>query len=330
MPEIQEAQVSAVLSKLRRRGVEHPAFTHIILGQAALHQVTHNSAQPGSNEWNSALAESHSAFKVLLSRKDQINKELISLPLAVAEGVAELFASRIASHCGVRTPQIRLMPDDEFDLFEQERESADAEYEVEDDPTIFCKEVSGGWCVSQKIAGSLPIFYLPEQDSLTAEWDVFFYVSDLVSKRCPVSRDEYPDFPAALESDEEIRAAARWDSDERLLGHAFRAFLNCTYAHTSNCLVDTSTKLWLIDHEKIIFRTDHSDLAELRVLIEHSDRVMQICKRISQLTKEDIEQALLNIPEPFWKSGVAIEHPVLAYHYFTTRLESWKTMFGAV
>jgi len=154
-------------------------------------------------------------------------------------------------------------------------------------------------------------------------------LTTLLRKACPVERSAYDDFPAEMENDISVLAAAQWNSSERILGHCFRAFLNASHGHTSNCLVDVRGRLWEIDFERVLFREDdHADIAELRFLVEGSASIMAACKQICQITSADIEAALMDIPSRFWQGDAVITRPELAWLYFTNRLESWKLVFG--
>jgi hypothetical protein len=307
--------MSTPASVLALFGYEHPIITHLILGQAAMHDIV---ATPSTPDWFADFSKMRVTYSQVLERSNQINREMGGSPLAIPQGVAELFASRLARKCGVRVPKLQLWSE-----ARKKRHSNTDEHR-------FFKPVPGGWCVSARVRKSLPLYYLLHEDTPSShfDYDPNFCLKPLVTKSCPIAREEYSDFPAEKIQDEKILCAVKWDSDQRLIGHAFRAFLYCSYAHSSNVLVDTDARLWHIDHAQLMYRADHSDLAELLLLVEGSERVMQICREISQLTDEDIKQAISDIPERFWLNDVAIKHPAIAYYYFATRLESWRTIFG--
>jgi hypothetical protein len=110
--------------------------------------------------------------------------------------------------------------------------------------------------------------------------------------------------------------------------HAFRAFLYCSYAHSSNVLVDTAGNLHSIDHEKLVYADGTKDIAELFEAVRHSSKVMRACCQISQLTRGDIERSLSGIDERFWHGEPAVFNsrgPAL--EYLCGRLAAWRRHF---
>lgn len=296
---------------------EHPLLTHHILTAAARQE------EGTLEQYFRDMIRKGPLHRIHLSDWEYV--------LAVPTGVGELFAYRLADHVGVRVPLVRL--------------EADKPAESQD----FCKRVPGGWVVSERVPGSIPVYFLgdacatlPYRASFAYEltfvrevYDshVYLFFEGSINKEC-VLNHEFPDDPPM-----EALMAAQWNSPQRILGHAFRAFLYATHAHTSNCLVDTSGRLWLIDHEKIIYRENEEDIRELYELIYPSDEIMNACRLISALTESDIEEALSDIPERFWDRGAEAErepHPPAKFAnstealiYFAARLRVWQECFGA-
>jgi hypothetical protein len=245
--------------------------------------------------------------------------------MVLAGGIAEVFCYRLSKAAGVRVASVRL--------------TANAPGPLDG----FAKRVSGGWIVSEPIPQAIPIYYLRgqcetvgeiwgEKDDGSIEKFLYEHWLESLDKRCPIKRDAY-NFPAvppgaALE-------AARWNSAERLLGHAFRQLLYVSHAHNSNALVDLEGRLWLIDHERIVYRSNFEDIENLHALVRQSPTVMMACRKVGSITPSDIETALIGIPARFWdkpsiakrKTGAVTTDPPRAADYFIGRLEAWQKYF---
>jgi hypothetical protein len=281
-------------------GVEHPVITTLVLGHAAFDSI----------DTLSQAAESRHVFR---SESDKFARGIYGPWVkrwALPNGVADLFAHRLAHKCGLRVPEVSLSADEPRDF-----------------QNYYVRKVVGGWALSRRVPDSLPIYYLKGQTETVApaikvEQMFMRKFQWQLDKRCPVGRAVYADFPE--KAPEAALEAARWNSTARLRGHAFRAFLGATYGHTSNCLVDTSGKLWLIDHEKIAYRKGGEDIEALFKIVCESELVMDQCRAISVLTREDISTALADIPARFWGKTQADE----SIEYFCERLDSWQKVFA--
>lgn len=209
-------------------------------------------------------------------------------PLAIPAGVAELFACRLSSIAGIRVAPVTLTPDEPTDFSK-----------------FHAKRVPGGWMLSARIEKSIPLFFLkgasqilpPEDEGMG---DAIFrgVFESLFDKRCPLSRESYLDFPVI--PPEVSLKAARWDSEQRMMQHAFRSFLWCSHAHSSNALVDTKGRLYLIDHEKTYYARGTKDIAELHEVVNCSDSALRICRKIGEaITPDAIRCAFEDIDRRF-------------------------------
>ena len=309
--------VGGAFDRAKRAAAEDPLMTRILL-RVAVFPI--DPAHKAEGEKTLALVNELGS--------DYFKK--VTLPLALPGGVGELFAFRLAEAAGVRVAPVTLSetkPDNFND---------------------FVKKVHGGWCVSERVQKSIPMFFIKEQAELYPTWfdfqktatteklciaDFGFLLGNLdirciINKESPVSRAAYTDFPdlapkAAIE-------AAKWDSDERLLTYAFRSFLYATFPHTSNCLVSTDGKLTLIDHEKVLYSLDDISLLKASVSpIRKTHRVAKALRQMCDITETDIRAALSDIPSRFWKfSGVFFSDEQKAANYFIKRLDKWRRCFG--
>lgn len=247
--------------------------------------------------------------------------------MALPAAVAELFGYRISKQIDIRVAPV--------EIFKQEPTNS----------KDFVKERRGIWILSRRVENSIPIFHLKNalrvpQDlqnpvsknipGLQKNLDDIFRCSATLGsfdKSCPIFRLDY-DFPEEYETDSVVLGAARWNSDERLLTYAFRALFYFSYPHSSNVLVDTEGNLTLIDHEKIIYRADTSDIKELYESVCGSERVMNACRQISGLSENAIMDALSDIDEKCWQhEKAAFKEPIGASDYFIKRLHAWKRYF---
>ncbi|HXG66364.1 MAG TPA: hypothetical protein VNO70_14795, partial [Blastocatellia bacterium] len=224
--------------------------------------------------------EQHSRVDEYIKTQTALAQEQVRLPLAkqgrpgaMATGVNELFAYRLSKAAGVRVAPVTLRN------WDDEPKASDG----------FIRKVPGGWCVSERIPQAIPIYYLRHLCKAIGMWHspsldtvLHDHWRESFAKPCPVSRAEYADFPDT--PPDAVLAAATWNSPERVLTHAYRAFLHCSFGHTSNCLVDVEGRLWLIDHEKIIHAPDTSDIETLYAFVRNAPGVMRACRQISNIT----------------------------------------------
>jgi hypothetical protein len=302
---------------------EHPSRTIAILAHAA-------ESEYG---WGFEQLRQFATFSKGCWKRDQ---EQSRLPLnkrgsrmAIAAGIAELFAYRLSKAANVRVAPVRLK-----DWNDEPKPSQE-----------FIRRVPGGWCVSERVERALPIYYLRGRCEIVhkwslqlTEWEAAIHTGwrESFDKKCPVDRSDYSDFPDRPSNT--VLAAARWNSPERLLGHAYRAFLYASHAHTSNALVDLDANVWLIDHEHILYTPDTADVAGLHTLVKCAPGVMRACRQISSITPDDIEKALDDIPISFWDGPTAIKHAGAVFttrqheaaDYFINRLEAWQKCFPPI
>ncbi len=281
---------------------EHPQLTILVLGFAASNSMSRGQKKLLEREQN---------------RMSRLYEEVRGHPGVIPSGMAEIFAYRLGQFCDVPIATVRLTTDEPTDF------------------KGFIREVPGGWSNSERIPNSLPVWFLRGRaaiipDNLKSVGEISFreWFLHSLDKRCPVDREAYSDFPA--KPGIAILDASRWNSRARLLGHAFRALLYCSYAHSSNVLVDTGAKLWLIDHEKLLYRETTDDIERLYGLVNKSRIVMDACSQIARLTEEHIHHALSDIPEAFWKPGAGVCGHGEAVDYFARRLAVWKARFSAL
>ncbi|HJQ26409.1 MAG TPA: hypothetical protein VKA60_21020 [Blastocatellia bacterium] len=298
---------------------EHPALTRLVFGFVAADELTnHKESNPMSIEF-SLYAEKRAAESLMqsvradLANIDRLKMEAYLERFALPRGISELFAYRLAAAGGVRVPRVELTQ------------------EPLNPSDWFSKEVPGGWCNSRRVPQALPIYHLANQDVMLPpaikKMDNELRFGPLLGKTCPVDRAEYADFPEQMESDARLLSAAAWNSDQRLLGHAFRAFLYASYAHSSNCLADVKGQLWLIDHEKIMHQKTTDDIIALHTVANHSERILRACQRVCEITEDHIEASLSGIPWHFWRAGGVFNHENDAAKYFKQRLATWKIVF---
>lgn len=299
---------------------EHPALTRLVFGFVAADELTsHRESNPFSVEFGlyaeQCAAESlRQAVRADLANIDRLKMEAYLERRALPRGISEIFAYRLAAAAGVRVPRVELT---------QEPLNA---------PDWFAKEVPGGWCNSERVPRALPIYYLSNQDLMLPpaikKMDDELRFAPLLRKTCPVDRADYADFSEQMESDARLLSAAAWNSDQRLLGHSFRAFLYATYAHSSNCLADMNATLWLIDHEKIIHQKTTDDIIALHKVANHSERILRNCRRICEITEDHIEESLSGISWQFWQAGSVFNNERDAGESFKRRLSVWQAVFG--
>jgi hypothetical protein len=217
--------------------------------------------------------------------------------------------------CGVRTATVTLTTEEPTDF-----------------KNYYVRKVAGGWAMSRRIPEAMPLYYLKSHsaDILSPMGSTeavlnkkFLWALD---KRCPVGKEAYSDFPDCPST--EVIEAAAWDSRARLLGHAFRALLYCSYGHISNCLVDTSARLWLIDHEKMVYRKDAGDIEALHAIVSESESVMGICRELCTITADDVTDSLAGIPDVFWRGAARFTDLQTSAAYFTGRLSAWREHYG--
>jgi hypothetical protein len=248
--------------------------------------------------------------------KPKLGKHLLEtagMLRAMPAGVCELFAYRFSKAAGVRVAKVCL--------------TAEQPASFDD----FVKRVPGGWVVSKRIKSSIPLYFLTDKchavdpngfDSYRRHFTVLF------DKRCPHGRETYSDFPEIPA--QRVLDAAVWNSPERIKGHCFRAMLNSSYGHTSNCLIDVKGILTMIDFEKLLYREDVDDIAKLHSLVKGNAVVMDACRQIATVTEIDIKKSLAGIPKVFWKSGGGVfDNEKDAADYFCRRLGEWKKHFGS-
>lgn len=292
---------------------EHPALSRSALGFYAA-----QTAIQESYDCRKARRKNMSRMLVFYQQTDRAR-------LAISEGVGEMFGYRLAEVAGVRVPRVTLTTN----------EPSEAEFK-----SNHVKSVPGGWMLSERVPASIPIYYLrgsvrtsalsehPEaEESFRPMFKAAF------DKRCPLGREAYADFPS--EPPQEALDAARWDSEQRLRHYAYRALLGCTYPHSSNVLVNTSGRLWLIDHEKCCVSTEGDDSALLLEMIADSPQALAVCRRVArEITPEAIERSLDGIPDNFWRPGsgrkryARRDNPEGAARYFIDRLNRWNELFN--
>lgn len=320
--------------------IEHPWLTVTVLGSAAVDEIPHE-------EFEARRSREARLLKFIMFTPDAFPRpgDWFDEPRAVPQGVGEVFAQRLAQRLRINVPLVELSDKEPYDF--------------ED----FVKPIDGGWAVSKRIPAALPIHFFRAKHLTLTPPDIicpsdyveadgflhrkFFY--ERLDKRCPRERSDYPDFPhldsrsplergdcgdISAEGVSNILGAIKWNSTARLFGHVFRAFLYATYAHSSNCLVDNSARLWLIDHENIAHRADVEDIKELHDLVKSSPRVMRLCRRLCQISEADIHRSLQGIQKRYWVNKASgTPHAVLtgeseATDYFNARLWQWRACFG--
>lgn len=297
---------------------ESPRLTRIVLGQYALNTTP-----------NPSLRQRRAVMSVMATQAVELDENTIT-SLTVPAGVAELAACRLAQAVGVRVPKIELLP-----------------VAPDDFSQVYARRVPGGWSVSHRVSRCMPLFYLsdraqticplPVVERLDGKW-LNYKFKHLLDKRCPVAKETYaadfPDDPPA-----EVLQAARWDSPQRILGHVFRAFLNSTYGHSSNCVVDVDARLWSIDFEGLLYSETTEDIEELFTLAEGSkgpNSLMRMCFVLGiRLTPADIDRAFQGIDPRYWRPRLShrrgrygvLTNPAAASDYFKRRLQVWQETF---
>jgi hypothetical protein len=238
---------------------------------------------------------------------------------AVSQGVGEMFGyalskASVLKAAGLRVPAVMLTGDAPLDSKEW-----------------FSKPIEGGWCNSKHLPRALPIYYLKELGTPSVITN-YGEVLHPFTKACPIDRSYYADFPAEREQDKQVLAIAEYDSPQRLLHYAYRAFLYATYPHGSNALAQLDGKtprLWLLDHEKILLaHADSGDIARLHRMIKHYPPALDACGLMSQISEAEIKYALSGIPSRFWQTdGGIFQNEQDAAEYFKRRLSAWKMVF---
>jgi hypothetical protein len=309
------ADIPGLLGGVKKKVCEHPAIARMVLG---------DYARKTADEFN---ADSYRAR--IRNTMGRINKLGLSpgTPLAIPAGVAELFSYRLAESIGVKVPRVLLRWEDAT---------------AEECATHYVKRVPGGYVLSERVPRSIPLYFLRDKaETLPGPMsEKVFRLTfvELFDKRCPLSREAYSDFPE--DPPAPAREAARWDSEQRLMHYIYRAFLHCTYPHTSNALVDIDGNLWLIDFEKTYMVPEGEDDIELlHRMVKDSSEVVGLCQRVSGIRPLEIERAFADIPSRFWRDATSVRlsaraiygaynTPEAATQYFADRLSRWQEVFG--
>jgi hypothetical protein len=326
----------------KSRNVEHPVLILMVFILMVIQELKAEYDRTDKRPNAEILSNLQSELKLIVEQRWEIETEALSAPRVLPSGVSELFCYRLSKHIkGLRVPEIQL----------HESEPKRPTF-LKDE--LIVKLVSGGFASSRIVPRSLPIYFLAvKNDSLippniaelemkARQWVYNDFgvppepralrdaaIKKLLNKTCPLTREFYDGFDKSKESDPQILDAARWDSPDRVLIFAWRAFLNCTYPHGSNVLVDTEGKLYVIDHETCVYSEKASEIEKVAIFVSQSERLLNACKQISCLTTWNIEEALKDIPSVFWREGGKFEGPQEAAHYFSSRLAKWKKHFPA-
>ena len=323
----------ANMQKSRKAKIEHPFLNLVIFYLAAIFEMKQKYEEAGEKPKSGVVENLLSEINMLTERLKQLESTEGYDDRVLPPGIGELFASRLAKQCGILAPEIRL----------SESQPSNTLY--------YWKRAPGGFVGSKILPHSLPIYYLKSKDKtlppelaglekLEGAWAFKSFgmkpppirleaeIRNRLNKSCPLSREYYNDFSEQDENALAIIQAAKWDAIEKMKIHAFRAFLYCTYCHSSNVLIDTQTRLWSIDHANIMMSRDAADIERLAFFVNHSDTLKRVCQQISIITERDIERALQGIDKRFWKSGGVFDNPIDAAHHFSVRLTAWQKCFG--
>jgi len=318
--------IGVSINSALNKPTESPFITAAILKCAAIEErLSHVSP----DSWEACrLKTSVAATMVALGVKLDASELLLrhGLAMAMPSAVSELFAAKLGGLAGINTAKVSIS-------------------ETEPSCAIgYIKKRGDLFIESEPIPRAIPVWFLPQSvrtplttnpldssfpDMLNAiDERLRVWLHSQLDKPSPMSRSQYSDFPAVAESDPIVLRAAMWNSPARLVIHAFRAMLYCSYAHSSNVLVNERGAAYSIDHEKLVFIDGTDDIAELFDAVRHSSKVLAACRQISQLTRGDIERSLSGIDWRIWKHEPAVfNSPGPAIDYFSTRLAAWKRYF---
>ena len=263
-------------------------------------------------------------------------------------GVGETVGYRLSKIVGVRVPEMRLSTDkDAWEQFAQNmNEVCSAELPV------YIKRIHGGYALSKRLVRALPLYFIDEKyrntpteflplENLSREWVLDGvgapkpprniarqkFIQAALNKPCPLSRSYYKDFTSKDEHRPEVIAAANWRCPDKLLIHAYRAFLFCTFAHLGQVLTDQDGRLHVIDFEKCIAPIEgDNDIERLGTILQCNKSVFDICRTISRITETDLKEALANLDVAFWQRAVCTSEEQ-ALDYLGDRLDRWKRQF---
>lgn len=100
--------------------------------------------------------------------------------------------------------------------------------------------------------------------------------------------------------------------------HAFRTLMGTTAAHSRNVLVNTSGRLFTIDHE-LTYR-GYGELLNSLTYLHPSTRAAQAVRDVACLEPGDIETAFESLPDCTWPLGSKQETVI----WFGNRLRLFK------
>ncbi|MEN3333514.1 MAG: hypothetical protein V7641_2879 [Blastocatellia bacterium] len=320
---------------------EHPAWNHLML-----RLMVENEKRGDDDRCHSLEAVA------AMSPLEMLRHELVGTRIAMPFAANEYFGCQLAKVVGINSPEVLLATGQSLDwsmtnpLIDANTVYLDAWLgfgtAAYNPPTagrgiltedFYIKPLSGGWALVRRVPGALPVYFLRQRVQTAPSWLADFddeeRIDYLLNKRSPVDRLAFADFPAESESDPEVLASARWDSPGRLLSYAYRSWLFCTFPHASNSLVKTDGTLWVVDYEKTLWRKDCGDIEELAKLVAPSARITAICRRMSAINSQHIEQAIGEIPQKLWETGESVlTSKGAALDYWCERADEWRLYFG--
>jgi hypothetical protein len=296
--------------------VEHPDLSRRVFGLSAAEHIEQSAGT--ESDKSSEVQEKLTAIGRALAGVGNTAFQPIDewyIKRTVPQGVGEWFGYKLSTAIKglVNVPEVRLTTSQPLNAHDW-----------------FSKRVNGGWCNSKRVRRSLPIYYV-NKESRAPFFDRQEEVLHFTTKTCPVARDYYADFPAELELDKGVQEIVKYNSPQRLLQYAFRAFLYATYPHSSNALVEATgdnRRLWLIDHEKLVLSEGAEDIDALHEIIQHYGPGLNACRQISQITEADIMKSLAGISYQFWQQDCAFNNEEDAGEYYKQRLRAWKKFFA--
>lgn len=296
--------------------------------------------------------------KALINWANEIEQQRARLVLHPAH--AELVGARFLNALGIRTAEVKLIP-------QREAQQLSAEWIQKfhvDTRALVIRKIPGAislnhlaelhgiraaepeWRYPLEPDGALAVFVFDAETALQDTFGgfgeggamayrfsrLFARHADIIPRnilalmthgkrwQVPDAKQFFSDFQPA--NMEVIKAAIAWNSEQMLKLHAGRLLLGCTLAHAGNVLVDGAGRLYSIDHEKI----EHSDGSDIEMLAQHMKPGTRAWRAVCDV-------ANVSQPEAIWQlfDDVGLDWPLgsrsATVEYFENRVRRFQEHF---
>lgn len=172
---------------------------------------------------------------------------------------------------------------------------------------------------------SSPVISIPEKTRFVAsDWEYLTKATHAVTvghETLPNAREFFSDFVLPRDTTA-LQNAIRWNSFEMLKIHSARLFLGCSTAHSGNILVDSTGKLFSVDHENVV-STNSRELVTLFKYTKRKTSAWDALASVASLEADAIETLFADFPAEHMP-GCHRESKYAVVEYFLDRLELWK------